>query len=116
MTLGPLHCTTNALPATTPSSPPPAPTLVGDSQASAPTHPGLMPMWQMPHPSKLGHALRLPHSPTTPPTACWPLPLLGINYPLAGPAAPPPLQTVFLAVPNAPANPAPPMPTLWPPV
>ncbi|KAG5729531.1 hypothetical protein E4T56_gene4608 [Termitomyces sp. T112] len=123
MTLEPLHCTANASPATAPSSPLLAPTLGGDSQASVPTHPGLMSPGPTPLTSsgrmkqktyaKLQHISRLPHSPTNPPATCWPPPLPGIDHPPAGPATPiPPLWTMLLTVSNAPANSAPPTPAL----
>ncbi|KAG5726820.1 hypothetical protein E4T56_gene585 [Termitomyces sp. T112] len=121
MILGPLHYAAGALPTAAPSSPPPGPTPEDDLQASAPTYPACPKLINRSqkeerdtHARSL-HAPRLPPSPATPPATSQPQPLPESSPPLLSPATPPPpLQIVPPTMPDAPADPAPPMPLLWP--
>ncbi|KAG5719988.1 hypothetical protein E4T56_gene6919 [Termitomyces sp. T112] len=122
-TLEPLCFATDALLITSPSLPPPAPTLEVSPWASMPAYPGLMQTWQKPHPKGLGegdtharslHAPRPPPSPATPPTASQPWPLPESSPPPPSPtASPPPLWNVPPTVPDISTNSAPPIPLPW---
>ncbi|KAG5724324.1 hypothetical protein E4T56_gene16013 [Termitomyces sp. T112] len=119
MTPGPPHCTANALPATSPSSPSPAEAPEGNPQTSASTCLGLMLVPWRHHPGELGAPAPSltkgnlqPYWPANPLSALLPPAPPTTNHPPMPPAAPPPPPWVIPpAVSDAPTNPTPPMPT-----
>ncbi|KAG5735647.1 hypothetical protein E4T56_gene6949 [Termitomyces sp. T112] len=121
MTLELLHCDTSALPITTLTTTAPAPTPEDPSKTQCSQ---IQPTQTMSEEVKdkgrnihitCLHALRWPCLPTTLLVTSQPPPLPEISSPPPNPAIPlPPSQIIPPTVSDAPADPAPPMPSPWP--